>query len=102
MFYPNQIETARSIANAFMGVHWVCLKAQMQSGKTGTFLFTCFEMHKEKKIEKSYYVCGSSDTKLKAQVVKDKKDALEDYREHLTHKLCDESQTLDNKIKYKG
>jgi len=47
---------------------WILLMAQMQSGKTETYLFTAAEMIRDKKIENVVIFSGNAETDLKAQV----------------------------------
>ena len=43
----------------------------MQSGKTGTYLFTALEMIRQGLVENVIIICGSSDTSLRSQATKD-------------------------------
>ena len=67
-FYDNQINTGREIISKFSTASWVMFIALLQSGKTGTYMFTAFEMFREKKIKKILIICGNSETELKEQV----------------------------------
>jgi hypothetical protein len=71
-FHPEQREAATQIINKFtQDQPFTILLAQMQSGKTGTYLFTAFEMIKTGIIEKVIIICGSSDTSLRDQASSD-------------------------------
>ena len=77
--YDNQINTARKIISNFLSVFWVMFIAKLQSGKTGTYMFTAFEMFREKKIKKLLIICGSSELQLKNQVKEDFEKYLSYY-----------------------
>ena len=47
---------------------WILLMAQMQSGKTETFLFTAAEMIRDEQIENVVIFSGNSETDLKTQL----------------------------------
>jgi hypothetical protein len=68
-----QIEAGKKIINCFIedpnGMRWVVLLAQMQSGKTDTFLFVCAELIRLGKVENAVIFSGNSDTDLKDQLV---------------------------------
>lgn len=61
--------------------------ALLQSGKTGTYMFTAFEMVREKKIKKILIICGSSELELKNQVREDLDKNLSNYRRMLRNNL---------------
>lgn len=66
-FHPNQVNASQEIIHLFEeGKHYVQLQAQMQSGKTGTSLYTGFE--NVRKFNRNVYVLsGMSDIDLKEQ-----------------------------------
>ena len=66
-----------------MTLPWVMLVAQMQSGKTGTFLLVAAEMLREGKVEKVIIICGNSEKELKAQLQKDMREFRPKYRKYL-------------------
>ena len=72
-FSNEQIEAGKKIINCFMedpnGVRWVVLLAQMQSGKTDTFLFVCCELIRLGKVEHAVIFSGNSETDLKCQLI---------------------------------
>ena len=72
-FSNEQIEAGKKIINCFMedpnGVRWVILLAQMQSGKTDTFLFVCCELIRLGKVENAVIFSGNSETDLKCQLI---------------------------------
>lgn len=78
-FYDNQINAAKKIIELFdNGKYYVQLQAQMQSGKTGTCLFTLFKMmHKYN--TNGYILSGMSDIDLKKQWKNKIKEHSEDY-----------------------
>jgi hypothetical protein len=71
-FYGPQIAASTEILNKFAYVEenpirWVVLFAQMQSGKTGTYLLTACEMLRNKAVDNVVVFCGHSDNLLKNQ-----------------------------------
>jgi hypothetical protein len=76
MLSRQQIETGKTIINNFINlrVRWNILMAQMQSGKTETFLFVAAEMIRIGLIAKIVVFSGNSDTDLKSQLQKEVED----------------------------
>jgi len=71
-----QIEAGKNILenfNILVLVRWVVLMAQMQSGKTETFLFVASEMIRHGLISKVVIFSGNADTDLKSQLQKEAK-----------------------------
>lgn len=67
-----QIASGKSIINYFNGEEvnrWAILMAQMQSGKTDTFLFIAAEMIRLGLVTNVVIFSGNADTMLKAQIV---------------------------------
>ena len=68
-FSNEQIEAGKKIIKCFIedpnGIRWVVLLAQMQSGKTDTFLFVCCELIRIGKVENAVIFSGNSETDLK-------------------------------------
>ena len=67
-----QIASGKSIINYFNGEEvnrWAILMAQMQSGKTDTFLFIAAEMIRLGRVNNVVIFSGNADTMLKAQIV---------------------------------
>ena len=61
-----QIRAGNDIFNKLcQTIQWVILVAQMQSGKTGTFLFVAAEMFREKVVKQVIIMCGNSEKELK-------------------------------------
>ena len=88
VIYKEQIATSRQIIEQnFCSIEnekrWVTLIAEMQSGKTGTYLFTIFEMFRLGKIINAVIMCGSSDLELKNQVQFDLNTFVDKYLLHL-------------------
>jgi len=68
-FSKQQLEAATKIITLFVSiVQWVVLRAQMQSGKTGTFLFVAAEMLRTRKVKKVIIICGNGEKALKKQL----------------------------------
>ena len=59
------------------------LLAQMQSGKTGTYLYVAFEMVRLRLVKNVYIICGSSDTSLRSQAMKDLKENFKSFRKEI-------------------
>ena len=97
-----QVDAAKRIFDRFhMTLPWVMLVAEMQSGKTGTFLLVAAEMLREKKVEKVIIICGNSEKELKAQLQKDMREFRPKYRKYLKDDLNiseDERETIMNRL----
>jgi hypothetical protein len=82
-------------------IHWVLLLAEMQSGKTDTFLFVAAEMLRERKVKKVIIICGNNELDLKRQLEKDKKKFVKKYERYLEeelHKSLDERDDILEEI----
>ena len=78
-FHNNQVNASQEIIHLFEeDKHYVQLQAQMQSGKTGTSLYTGFERVCKFK-SKVYVLSGMSDIDLKEQWKAKITEHLEDY-----------------------
>jgi hypothetical protein len=71
MIYEQQRTTAQEIVTAFRSSNNVLLFAQMQSGKTGTFLEVARILLSTSRISNVMFVCGSSSLDLHAQLKAD-------------------------------
>lgn len=81
-FHQEQRQAGNEIITKFTEDQpFTVLLAQMQSGKTGTYLFTAFEMVRLGLVKNVYIICGSSDTSLRAQTKGDLDDALKSFQE---------------------
>jgi hypothetical protein len=70
-FSNEQVASGMSILNYFNGGdvnRWAILMAQMQSGKTDTFLFIAAEMIRLGRVSKVVIFSGNADTMLKTQI----------------------------------
>ena len=84
VFHHGQRRAASSIiAKMTKGQPYAILLAQMQSGKTGTYLFTAFEMIRRLFIDRVVIICGSAETSLREQAKDDAHDALKEYQTEL-------------------
>jgi len=63
--------------------YWTILFAEMQSGKTGTFLFVLFEMLIKKMVDKVIIFSGNRQTGLKKQTEDSVKEFVGIFRRHL-------------------
>lgn len=68
IFHTTQVATARKLLNKFTRTQLVLLLAEMQSGKTGTFLCLACAMIYYGKVDIVYVFTGVSDTDLFAQL----------------------------------
>ena len=75
-FYPNQIECAENIIQMFKTMWYVMLLAQMQSGKTGSFLYVALKLIHSGVIGKVLIISGNRETALRRQCEHDKDDAI--------------------------
>lgn len=99
-FHPQQIEMAENIIKAFQDDdkgRYALLLAQMQSGKSGTYLLTSLLMFALKLVDKVYVICGSRDTALRAQTVKNTENAISEFK-YIIHDLI--SKDASNKEYY--
>ena len=71
-FHPEQRDAGFQLINRFIDHQpFSILLAQMQSGKTGTYLFAAFEMVRQDLVDRVVIICGSSDTSLREQAKRD-------------------------------
>ena len=83
-FHQKQREAGNKIIGAFReGTPFSVILAQMQSGKTGTYLFTAYEMIRLAMIDRVVIICGSAETSLRKQARDDKEEALKAYQREL-------------------
>ena len=81
-FHVEQRQAGNEIIDKFTREQpFTVLLAQMQSGKTGTYLFTALEMVRLGIVKNVYIICGSSDTSLRAQTKGDLDEALKSFQE---------------------
>lgn len=80
-FHQEQRNAGNEIIDKFTQEQpFTVLLAQMQSGKTGTYLFTALEMVRLGLIKHATIICGSSDTSLRAQAKGDLDDAFKSFQ----------------------
>ena len=79
VFHNEQRIASREIIAMFQKQPMTILLAQMQSGKTGTYLFTALEMIRQGLVEDVVIICGSSDTSLRSQAENDLEAAKDAY-----------------------
>ena len=81
-FHVEQRQAGNEIIDKFTRDQpFTVLLAQMQSGKTGTYLFTALEMVRLGLVKNVVIICGSSDTSLRAQTRDDLKTSLKSFLE---------------------
>lgn len=84
VFHRGQREAGNAIINKFEeGLPFAVLLAQMQSGKTGSYLFTAYEMVRKGVVNRVIIICGSAETSLREQAKDDEKSAQKAYQEEL-------------------
>lgn len=82
VFHQEQRQAGNEIITKFTEDQpFTVLLAQMQSGKTGTYLFTALEMVRLGIVKNVVIICGSSDTSLRSQTKGDLDDALKGFLE---------------------
>ena len=80
-FHQGQCDAGNEIIDKFTKEQpFTVLLAQMQSGKTGTYLFTALEMIRLSLVKNVVIICGSSDTSLRAQAIQDKDIAFKSFQ----------------------
>ena len=83
-FHQKQREAGNKIISAFKdGTPFSVILAQMQSGKTGTYLFAAYEMIRLGMVDRVVIICGSAETSLRKQARDDKEEALKAYQREL-------------------
>jgi len=70
---PRQLKTGKEIVDAIISgnTRWIILLAQMQSGKTETYLFVCCELIRLLVVKQVVIFSGNSETDLKKQLLKE-------------------------------
>jgi len=82
-FHENQRQAGNAIIAKFEEEQpFTILLAQMQSGKTGTYLFTAFEMIRLGIVTRVIIICGSSDTSLRSQSNKDMEVGMKEFQDY--------------------
>ena len=80
-FHQEQRDAGNEIIDKFTKEQpFTILLAQMQSGKTGTYLFAALEMVRLGLVKDVVIICGSSDTSLRAQARGDLDTALRSFQ----------------------
>ena len=80
-FHVEQRQAGNEIIDKFTQEQpFTVLLAQMQSGKTGTYLFTAMEMIRLGLVKNVVIICGSSDTSLRAQTRDDLLSAFKSFQ----------------------
>jgi len=101
MAFPNQVQTAKKIVKAFdeEGHHVVLLFAQMQSGKTGSFLEAARRLYSTDKFDDLLFICASPATDLNEQLRQSVEDAgLYDDNVFKLHDLRKLDEIQDNTL----
>ena len=76
--YPNQVKAGDEVVDLYSvgSVQHVILKADVQSGKTGCYLYIAKKMLELGRIRQCYLICGSNATDLRDQSIKDVQKAF--------------------------
>ena len=84
VFHKNQREASSKIINNFEeGVPFAVLLAQMQSGKTSSYLLTAYDMLRRDMVDRVIIICGSAETSLREQAKDDAQKAFKEYQGEL-------------------
>ena len=93
--YPNQIKAANDIVEHFKaGKSYTLLLAEMQSGKSDTFMFAGSELVRAGVIDQFVVFSGNAETSLRDQA-KNQKDFWRKYRKFLRKLVDDDDETAD-------
>jgi hypothetical protein len=95
MAYEPQIIAANAIIDNFKDFNYVMLLAQMQSGKTGTFMLVICEMIRTGMVGYGVIFSGNRETDLKEQTEKNMVEFLDTYAEYLTTKGIHDHSVID-------
>jgi hypothetical protein len=79
--YENQIQAVREILESYQGNHvrWVTLLAEMQSGKTTTYMLTAIEMIMNGTVDNVVILSGNTEISIRDQIKKDIKKIIKNY-----------------------
>ena len=88
-FHPNQITTGKEIIDTMVEgwVFYMILLAQMQSGKTGTYLKVAFDAIRLGIVETVLIISGSRDTSLRGQAQADLTENINEYAEEISETI---------------
>lgn len=79
-FYPNAIQSAEDLLTGIRnGTSYQVLVADMQSGKSGTFMLTAIRALMERLVDHVLIMTGNRDCELKQQCIQNKEDYIETY-----------------------
>jgi hypothetical protein len=99
-----QVETGKKIYNYFIDVfRWILLFAQMQSGKTETYLFAAAELLREGRVQYVVIFSGNRETELRDQLPNNFEAFCKKYRNYLQECLglsIDEREQIMDKIEH--
>jgi hypothetical protein len=97
MSHPQQIKAGCEIVYKFETTHisYILLMAEMQSGKTGTFLFVIFEMIRTGKTDYGVIFTGNREVELKEQTEKSINDFYDTYATYLLDQGITDLTILD-------
>ena len=96
MIFPNQLQNGEEIAQKFQVGFYGILLAQMQSGKTGSYLACAKTMLESGQVKEVVIISGSSDTSLREQAKSDAKQVFAgtDYSDKVTVMFSQDIKTF--------
>ena len=97
MSHPQQIKAGREVVYTFetTSISYILLLAEMQSGKTGTFLFVICEMIRKGIVDYGAIFTGNSEIELKEQTKKSRDDFIEVYAAYLEKEGIHDDAIID-------
>jgi len=94
-----QVETGALIYNYFVSVfRWILLFAQMQSGKTETYMFAAAEMIRTGQVQYVVIFSGNQETELRDQIPENFEAFCTKYRQYLVENNLGNSETERGQI----
>ena len=97
-FHSNQITTAKEIIDTMVEgwVFYMILLAQMQSGKTGTYLKVAFDAIRLGIVETVLIISGSRDTSLRGQAQADLAENINEYADENSETIQEYRELIKN------
>jgi hypothetical protein len=97
-FHSNQITTAKEIIDTMVEgwVFYMILLAQMQSGKTGTYLKVAFDAIRLGIVETVLIISGSRDTSLRGQAQADLVENINEYADENSETIQEYRELIKN------
>jgi hypothetical protein len=70
-FFPEQLQARENIIRLFRRIQYCLLRADTQSGKSGVYHSLIQRMFELEMIDRAYIICGSHETELRNQCIRD-------------------------------